>query len=424
MTTATGHIRAEPHTEIGAILFGDAPALVEQWCSRARAEQPNAARLHHDALRNALRGFLEAMGRGLLQSGERDPHEHRDEAIAHGEQRWDSGWSIAELVRDYQILQTVVLEHLSTSLNRPLGHREAMAVAVFISDAIAASISAYVANRDHEIRDVERAGIEALREIQRRKDDFLAVVVHELRNPISPIVTAAHGLSLALPDAETHVRDAIRLITRQSRHLVRILDDLTDLTRIAQGRLTLTRQVLDVAEIVEQAAQSCGALIESRGHRLTVSIPHRPLPVVGDATRLLQVVVNLLNNAAKYTPPGGDIFVTATRGGEHVEVRVRDTGIGIAPDKVTQVFDLYTRVNEADDKSADGLGIGLALVRDLVTLHGGTVECTSDGAGTGAEFAARLPAYRGQEPVMRATPMPRPVPPSLRDAPGLSGGTA
>jgi signal transduction histidine kinase len=200
------------------------------------------------------------------------------------------------------------------------------------------------------------------------------------------------------------VADSLRIIERQSRHLTRILDDLTDLTRLAQGRLRLTRQVVDAGDIVEHALQATMSQILARNHRVSLDIGARPLAVEGDATRLIQVVVNLLNNACKYTPPGGDIGVVVGRSEAFVVIRIRDSGVGISPDMVSQVFDLYTRLHETHDNSPDGLGIGLSLVKDLVTLHGGSVECTSDGDGCGAEFTVRLPSYAGSQPVEHVTP--------------------
>jgi signal transduction histidine kinase len=404
MATVTEQIRAEPHAEIGAIIFRDAPELVELWCDRARAEQPSAARRHHEVLRNQLGSALKAMGRELRQSGGLEPRELQDKAIEHGEQRWDTGWSLTELIRDYQILQSVILEHLDRTIGRQLLYSEAMAVGVFTNDAIAASIAAYVANRDQEVRAIERESIETLREAQRRKDNFLAIVVHELRNPLAPIVNATKALSIALPEPAPQVAETLRVIDRQSRHLTRILDDLTDLTRLAQGRLRLSRQVVDAGEVVEHALQSTMSQIKARNHRVSLDVGARPLAVDGDATRLVQVVVNLLNNAVKYTPPGGEIGVVGERIEDFVVIRIRDTGVGIPPDKLSQVFDLYTRINETHETSPDGLGIGLSLVKDLVTLHGGTVECTSDGEGRGAEFVVRLPEYRGAQPVVHVTP--------------------
>ena len=198
MTIETERIRAEPHHEIGSIILSDAALLVERWAERARAEQPTAARTHHDTLRNELAPYLMAVGEGLRQSGNKNPSEHRIEAGEHGEQRWDSGWSLTELVRDYQILQLVILEHLEQQLDRLLGYREAMAVGVFIDDAIAVSIAAFVRSHEQHIRAIEQANTEAMREAQTRKDNFLALVVHELRNPVAPIVNGIETLGLLL----------------------------------------------------------------------------------------------------------------------------------------------------------------------------------------------------------------------------------
>ena len=410
MTIETREIRSEPHVEIGSIIARDAAELVQRWCERAREEQPTASRVHHEALRNQLTHFLQAMGHGLLQSGERDPKQHRHEALEHGEQRWDSGWSLAELVRDYQILHSVVLEHLAIVLDRPLGYREAMAVGVFVNDAIAASIAAYIANRDHHVREIERAGMDALREAQARKDEFLAVVVHELRNPMTPIVNAAESLALMLDRADEPIRNAVRLIKRQSRQLARILDDLTDLTRVTQGRLALRREVVDVGDVVDQAVQTVATLIAERGHQLVRETGTDQLRVEGDGSRLVQVVVNLLINAAKYTPPGGRIAITTRRSGDGVEIVVRDTGQGIPPHLLDQVFDMYARVSASTESSPDGLGIGLALVKELAALHGGSVSASSDGPGHGAEFVVSIPSYQGTDPVTRTTPEPMALP--------------
>jgi signal transduction histidine kinase len=395
---------------VGAIVLEDAPAIVEVWCERVRAEEPTAARVHDDVLRNRLRDFLVSMGRGLLQSGERNPRAHRNTAIEHGEQRWDHGWSIVELVRDYQILHSVLLEHLSTALDRPADQRELMAIGVFIHDAIAASVAAYVANRDHEMRDTERAYVERLREAYHRKDDFLALVLHELRNPVAAIENAAAGLSQRLQFADDPTKETTRIIRRQTRHLTRIIDDLSDLTRITLGRLSLDRVIVDMSDIVEQAVQASAQLFRDRGHRLTVDLRDRSLTVDGDPTRLVQVVVNLLNNAAKYTPPNGEVSVTAFRQDGDVIVRVTDTGIGIDSAMIPCVFDMYARAAESSQQSPDGLGIGLALVQSLVRMHGGTVACRSDGPGRGSEFEVSIPAYEGRAPVARSTPEPRLAP--------------
>jgi signal transduction histidine kinase len=402
--TDTALIRSEPHVEIGAIIARDADALVERWCERALTEQPSSLLVRDEVLRNQLLPLLQRMGEGLQQSGDGEPREHRDEALDHGEQRWDSGWSITEVVRDYQLLHLTILEHLEGRLGRPLRYREIMAVSVFIKDAIAASIAAYAAHSDLHIRDLERDRAAAIVEADRRKDDFLAVAVHELRNPVAPILNAARALDILLPSEQQDARELARVVRRQARQLARLLDDLSDLTRMAQGRLELRKTAIDVREVIEQAVQTCTAAIQNRGHRLTLRLPDSPLTIQGDAARLIQVVVNLLTNAAKYTPSGGEITVAAERTNDTITFSVQDTGIGVEPEVLSRVFDLYTRAT--DNKSPDGMGIGLAIVRELVALHAGSIECRSAGLGQGAAFVVELPASRDTQLELTTTPEP------------------
>jgi signal transduction histidine kinase/ActR/RegA family two-component response regulator len=407
MPTDTDLIRAEPHVEIGSLIARDADVLVQRWCDRAIEEQPKAARVHANVLRDDLGPFLKAMGMGLAQAGETQPVRVLSHAAEHGEQRWDSGWSISEVVRDYQILQLVILEHLESGLERPLRYREIMAVGVFIDDAVAMSIAAYVGHRDAETRRVDQERAIRLEEANRRKDDLIALVVHELRNPLAPIVNATRALGILLTTDNEPVRESLRVIRRQTRQLARLLDDLSDLTRIRQGRLELRRDIIDVSEAIEQAIQTCRPLYDQRSHCLTVHLEAPPLAVDADAARLVQVLVNLLNNAAKYTPPGGDVTVSACQAGDVVEIRVRDSGVGIRSDMLERVFDLYTRAEEAEAQSPDGLGIGLALVKELVALHNGTVRCVSSGRGQGAEFIVTLPIARNGH--VKATTPPTPM---------------
>lgn len=406
MTISTTAIRSEAHHEIGTIISSHASDLVDRWCARALAEQPTARRVYLDVLRNELREFLKALGHGLMQGGELEPRQHRDQARGHGEQRWDSGWSITELVRDYQILQLVVLEHLEVELDRPLGYREAMAVGVFIDDAIASSITAYVRSRDLHQRELERAGEDALREAQARKDDFLALVVHELRNPLGPIVNTSRELAVRLADADPEVRAALHILRRQSVQVARLLDDLSDITRIARGGLTLRERVIDIADVLDEAILGTESLRKEREHRLERRYEHAPLVIRGDPARLVQVFVNLLINAAKYTPVGGHVGITALRSEDRIQIIVRDSGVGIPEDMLTKVFDMYTRVTGPQEPPTDGLGIGLALVKEIVSLHAGSVTVSSDGRGLGAEFKISFPAYRGPGPVTYPTPQP------------------
>ncbi|MGH7127507.1 MAG: PAS domain S-box protein, partial [Planctomycetaceae bacterium] len=224
------------------------------------------------------------------------------------------------------------------------------------------------------------------KEADRRKDEFLAMLAHELRNPLAPIRS---GLDLLTMEGEQ--AEVVDLMRQQVDHMVRLVDDLLDLSRIMQGRIELRREPVEVSTIVNRAVEMTRALIEERGHHFAVAAPDEPIWVNVDAVRLAQVVTNLLNNAVKYTEPGGRISLSVQRSGPAVEVCVADTGIGIEPEFLPHVFDLFTQENRSLDRAQGGLGVGLTLVGDLVDLHGGTVEAFSEGSGRGSRFVVRLP---------------------------------
>ncbi|HLJ97373.1 MAG TPA: PAS domain-containing protein [Gemmataceae bacterium] len=231
---------------------------------------------------------------------------------------------------------------------------------------------------------------EALREADRRKDEFLAMLAHELRNPLAPIRNAVEVLRLSGP-TEPPLQQAREMIERQVNHLVRLVDDLLDVSRITRGRITLQKGPVDLATVIVGATESCRPLIDARGHDLRVSLSSTPVRVEGDPTRLTQVVLNLLSNAAKYTPEGGRIDLTVCLEPGEAVIRVRDNGVGIAPELLPKVFDMFTQAERTLDRSQGGLGIGLTLVQRLVELHGGSVQASSDGLGRGSEFVVRLP---------------------------------
>ncbi|MDQ6892314.1 MAG: ATP-binding protein [Acidobacteriota bacterium] len=234
--------------------------------------------------------------------------------------------------------------------------------------------------------ELERAG--------KAKDDFLAMLGHELRNPLAPVVSALD--ILRLPGSDLATRDwAIEVMQRQIKHMVRLIDDLLDVSRITHGKISLTRAPVKIREILDQAVEAAMPLMEERGHRLTVDVEDPALAVDGDATRLVEVFVNLLTNAARYTPDGGEIEVTADREGGEIHVWVRDNGMGMPPGLVQNAFGLFVQGDRALDRSSGGLGIGLTMVKNLVQLHGGTVEAHSAGLGKGSEFLVRLPAWDG-----------------------------
>jgi signal transduction histidine kinase/ActR/RegA family two-component response regulator len=237
-----------------------------------------------------------------------------------------------------------------------------------------------------------------LREQDRRKDEFLATLAHELRNPLAPLRTGLQILrASSSPEQATKVRD---MMERQLGYMVRLIDDLLDISRVTLGKVTLKRERVDFRAVLHSALETTRPLIESGAHELAVRLPEDPLPLDVDPTRVAQVIANLVNNAAKYTPTGGSIQLTAEAEDGTLVVRVSDTGIGIPSDMLPRVFDIFTQVGRSVDQSQGGLGIGLTLVRRLVEMHGGSVEAQSAGAGMGSTFIVRLPlATNGGEPI-------------------------
>jgi PAS domain S-box-containing protein len=238
--------------------------------------------------------------------------------------------------------------------------------------------------------DAHKKAEEALRDGSRRKDEFLAMLAHELRNPLAPISMSADLLRLPKFD-EKRVRQTAEVISRQVAHMTKLIDDLMDVSRVTRGLVQLDRQIHDLKSLAATAVEQARPLIEARHHSLNTHMEAGPVRVEGDRTRLVQILSNLLNNAAKYTPNGGEISLDVTvRDGKAV-VTVSDSGEGMTPDLMPFVFDLFTQGTRALDRSQGGLGIGLALVKSLVEMHGGTVEASSDGVGRGSTFTVILP---------------------------------
>jgi len=248
--------------------------------------------------------------------------------------------------------------------------------------------------RESERRTQEHA-VE-LADLHRRKDEFLAMLSHELRNPLSPILNAAHILRLQ-KDENPLQQQARAVIERQVNQLSRLVNELLEVSRVITGRIRLRQERLDIRGVVEQAVESTRPLIDQRRHQLFVSLPAEPVWLEGDAARLEQVVINLLDNAAKYTPEGGKIWMNLQPEGNEVALRVRDTGVGIAPELLPRIFDLFTQADRTPDRSQGGLGIGLSLTQRLVELHGGEIEAHSAGLGQSSEFIVRLPVLLPSE---------------------------
>lgn len=268
----------------------------------------------------------------------------------------------------------------------------------------------YLAERERLLAELHRRAAQ-LTETDRRKDEFLATLAHELRNPLAPVRNALQILRLA-GDNRLAAEQARAMMDRQVQQLVRLVDDLLEVSRITRGKVELKKERVALSSVVATAVETSRPLIEAARHELTVTLPPETIELEADATRIAQVLSNLLNNAAKYSDPGGKIWLTGEREGDRVAVRVRDMGVGIAPEMLPRVFDLFMQIDRSIDKAQGGLGVGLTLVRTLLEMHGGTVEVRSAGPGQGSEFTVRLPVApercpaQGPGPARVAIPLP------------------
>jgi len=234
-----------------------------------------------------------------------------------------------------------------------------------------------------------------LRDVDRRKDLFLATLAHELRNPLGPIRNAVDLLRNLDPYAPAAEENARQTIIRQTDHLVRLVDDLLDVARITQGKISLHEEPVELKSFIHAAIEAATPMIERRRHVLSVDLPEQAVWLRGDGIRLAQIVGNLLNNAAKFTQPGGAIMLNAQQQDDAVVIRVKDNGIGISADSIAAIFEMFAQAEHAPDRVQDGLGIGLSLVKNLVDLHGGSVKASSAGIGHGSEFEVRIPCKPG-----------------------------
>jgi signal transduction histidine kinase/FixJ family two-component response regulator len=246
-----------------------------------------------------------------------------------------------------------------------------------------------------------------LKEADQRKDEFLATLAHELRNPLAPLRNALEILKRG--EGNGNLLEQVRsTLERQLGQMERLVDDLLDVSRITRGKLEFRKQRVGLASVIHQSVEVCRPLAERARHELNVSLPPEPVYLHADPVRLAQVFANLLTNACKYTAPGGRIWLTAVRQGRDVVVNFKDTGVGISPDNLPSVFEMFTQIDRSSERSQGGLGIGLSLVKRLVEMHGGSVEAYSAGLGRGSEFVVRLPTLiekaKGKTPTAEQIP--------------------
>jgi len=265
-----------------------------------------------------------------------------------------------------------------------------------VSGAIIAAVTAYYdVSEQKQLEEIMLAARAEAETANRAKDEFLAMLGHELRNPLAPILTALHLMQLRGVGAEKERT----IIDRQVKHLARLVDDLLDVSRITSGKIELKKERVELGAVVAQAIEMASPLLEKRDINLVLSLPAVGLPIEADPARLGQVVCNLFTNAAKYSEQRGTVWVTGQQEADEVVLKVRDSGIGIAPDMLPKIFEWFVQERQALDRSQGGLGLGLAIVRSLVALHGGTVVVESHGKGQGSEFIVRLPIARGGQVV-------------------------
>jgi signal transduction histidine kinase len=284
-----------------------------------------------------------------------------------------------------------------------IGTRRYRITDVPLAEALAGRAAVAIQNA-RLYRDAEQARAQA-ESANRTKDEFLAMLGHELRNPLAPIVTA---LELTRErEGPSRERD---IIERQVQHVRRLVDDLLDVARIARGKLELTREPMELGLALRDGIELARPLIDERRHTLSLDCPAHGLRVAGDRTRLAQVVANLLTNAARYSEPGGSIRVRAFTDGEQVVLCIEDSGIGIAPELLPRIYELFAQAKQTAERGSGGLGLGLSIVKSLVEQHGGEVRARSDGPGRGSKFEVRLPALEGVGPPQLSTEKLNPSP--------------
>ena len=390
---------------LSAFIAQNKELVLQEWEDFARTIDPPALSMDSKALRDHAGFILDTIVVDLdtAQTPQEQSEKARgdapranapSDAQRHAAERLASGYTIHQLISEYRALRASVLRLWAT--NSPaMMWSDAGDVTRFneaVDQALAESVVRYSELVESTIHAQKLAEVE-LRQSNQHKDDFLAMLAHELRNPLAPISTAAQLLSTS-PGNETVVRQVSDIINRQILHLTHIVDDLLDVSRLTRGLVELHTEPLDVKLIVASAIEQAQPLIEARHHSLVLKLGSTPAFVEGDKTRLVQVLCNLLVNAAKYTPPNGEIVLALEVRADQVLVAVSDNGSGIAPSLLSHIFELFTQAERTPDRAQGGLGLGLSLVENIMALHGGKVEANSEGLGKGSVFTITLPLVK------------------------------
>ena len=395
-----------PYPELAEYFASREEALVARWRLAARADDTQAQACQRLNLSDAeiddhFPALLDAVVRALRNHGTASVER---EGAEHGHHRRELGYNVAETLWELTLFRQMLLgvvEEFEAG-TETLSREERAAVEKRILDVLDRSIKASVEQYVGEPEQERDRVVEQLRQSNVAKDRFLAMLSHELRNPLAPIVSAAHTLRLALL-ADPRLGRAAEIIERQARYQARLLDDLLEVSRIAHGKIELKREEVPFQAAVRHAVESCRPAIEAKSLRLGVEVPEDALVVLADPVRLAQVVTNILTNAVKFTQDAGSIRLTVVEEPGQVVMRVQDTGIGITPEMLPHVFDMFAQAEISLDRSTGGLGVGLTLAKSLTEMLGGQIEAYSSGLGKGAVFTLRLPRLR-TEPAKRKVP--------------------
>jgi signal transduction histidine kinase len=364
--------------------------ILARWRDEVHHDSQQAALIHKigdQELEDHLPGLTDKVIR-LLR---REPTENLEEdAARHGRQRRTIGFSVVPLLRELQILRRVLTDMLQEIIGANASAEEIDRGRNLIVDTVDSSMNASVLQFILAAEEERNSAQGEARELHQQRDRFLATLSHELRNQVSPILLGTRLLKDLKP-ADRRMEQTIERIERQARHQAILIDDLLEMSRFRYGKLQLKREDLDLRVSVQQTVETFQSDFQAKQLKIEVELPEGPLFAYADETRIAQVLTNLLSNAMKFTPPSGTITVGLASQGDSAVLTVRDTGIGIDPETLPELFTMFFQTNEPAKTVKTGLGVGLALVKVLVELHGGTVIAHSEGQGKGAQFTVRLP---------------------------------
>jgi signal transduction histidine kinase/CheY-like chemotaxis protein len=379
---------------LAQFIDSNSESILVEWEAFARTILPAAAQMDVKALRDHAEKMLRAITEDMQSS--QSPEEQRAKsrgqrpntaqaitqaAHEHATDRHGALFSLDQLVSEYRALRASVITLWADQIgaNDRAALDELTRFNEAMDQALGVSVAAFTSRVNHMLAMADR-----------RKDEFLATLAHELRNPLAPIKAAAR-VAKSPNVTEAQLQWSHDVIDRQVQHMARLLDDLLDVSRLTQGKLDMRRERVELAAIIDTALETATPIIDLHGHHLSVTLPNEAVNLDADALRLAQAFANILINAAKYTEPNGHIALSGFVEESAVVVSVRDSGIGIAPEMLASVFDMFSQATSALDCTGGGLGIGLAVVRGVVELHGGSVKARSEGLGRGSEFTIRLP---------------------------------